>query len=406
MTDDVKDKNLENSAIIDATTGRPISNSRRRFLTNTGMFSAGLMGSAFLAACSDNDNNVAVAQDNDNDDPNVVVINGPSDQAVLNFALNLEYLEAEFYLRALTGSGLQNGDIGGTGTPGNVTVKNNPQVQFSNSDDDQLIRKYAGEIAKDELEHVKFLRGALNMNGGNNAVARPEINLQTSFTAAAKAALMGAGITPSEDFTFDPFGSPLAFLLGAFIFEDVGVTAYKGGAQFLRNRDYLTAAAGILSVEAYHAGLIRTILTARGDETALTVNGNDLTVEQVVNAISGARDSLDGDTDLDQGITGTDDGSDDGNDLETVEIYGTSYPSSNIVPTDSMGVAFSRTPQQVLNIVYLTPMAVGPDMGTVPDASFFPMGANGTLTTSGANSAMDPSDMDEEDTPEDMDMPS
>ena len=41
--------------IISGTTGKPISNSRRRFLSNAGMFSAGLVGSSLLAACSDND---------------------------------------------------------------------------------------------------------------------------------------------------------------------------------------------------------------------------------------------------------------------------------------------------------------------------------------------------------------
>jgi hypothetical protein len=60
--------------IISGTTGKPISNSRRRFLANAGMFSAGLVGSSLLAACSDNDG-FANAQD-DSDD-------GISDAAVL-----------------------------------------------------------------------------------------------------------------------------------------------------------------------------------------------------------------------------------------------------------------------------------------------------------------------------------
>jgi len=345
------------------------------------MYGAGLVGSALLGACSNGDDNVATAANNCPD--NAVIIDGPGDQAVLNFALNLEYLEAEFYLRAVTGSGLKDGDIDGTGNAGSVT--GGTQVDFSG---ENLIKRYAAEIAKDELDHVQFLRTAL---GSSGRVARPQINLVTSFTAAARAALGTAGITAPDDFTFNPFGSPLAFLLGAFIFEDVGVSAYKGGAQFIQDRGTLTAAAGLLSVEAYHAGLIRTILTARGDETALTVNGQDLSVATVVNAISDARDSLDGSDDLDQGITG--------DDFDSVSIYGSDYDSTNIVPTDNMGLTFSRTPQQVHNIVYLTPMAVGPDMGTVPATSFFPMGTNGTLTTSGnfADATGSEDDMDDMD---------
>jgi hypothetical protein len=49
---------------------------------------------------------------------------------------------------------------------------------------------------------------------------------------------------------------------------------------------------------------------------------------------------------------------------------------ANIVPDDSNGIAFGRTPGQILNIVYLTP-----DQAT--SGGFYPQGLNGELTVSG-----------------------
>jgi hypothetical protein len=250
-----------------------------------------------------------------------------SDSAILNFALNLEYLEAEFYSNAVYGYGLPSAMTYGTGQRG--PVEGGHEVPFKS----KSVRQFATEIAKDEFEHVAFLRSAL----GSAAVSRPEINISTSFTAAATAAGL---IKPGE--TFNVYANEDNFLLGAFIFEDVGVTAYKGAAPLISNKTYLGAAAGILAVEAYHAANIRTVLYDRGFAAA-------------ANAISAARDSLDGPSSDDQGVT----------------VDG----QANIVPTDANGLAFGRTPGQVLNIVYLTPKAAN-------SGGFYPHGVNGELHTS------------------------
>ncbi|WP_034159072.1 ferritin-like domain-containing protein [Sphingomonas sp. ERG5] len=268
----------------------------------------------------------------------------PTDADVLNFALNLEYLEAQFYQVAVFGTGLPAGQLTGTGTQG--AVSGGRQVTFT----DPVVAQYAKEIAQDEVAHVAFLRTQL----GTAAVAQPAIDIgvtpTSAFSNAARAAgLIGAGAA------FDVYANDENFLLGAFIFEDVGVTAYKGAAPLLTNKTYLEAAAGILAVEAYHAGLVRTVLYAKGLATPSLRTSAD--------AISNARDSLDGASDLDQGITGTGTGT------------GT---TSNIVPLDRDGIAFSRTTGQVLNIVYLTNTAAG--MG-----GFFPAGVNGAIKTSAAN---------------------
>jgi hypothetical protein len=299
---------------------------RRRFLRAAGLTTAGVVGGGALASggLSVAHATPAIRTVSEATDAEI------SDAAVLNFALNLEYLEAEFYLRAVTGEGLKDNQIDGVGDIGGVTGGH--QVEFR----DRLLKANATEIANDERAHVDFLRTAL----GDVKVARPAIDLDEAFTAAA----LAAGLIKDGE-SFDAFGSEDNFLLAAFVFEDVGVTAYKGAAPLISNKTFLDAAAGILAVEAYHAGLIRASLQARGAE--------DATV-----AISDARDSLDGDADLDQGL----------------ELDG----EPNIVPTDQNAIAFSRSAGQVLNIVYLNP-------DSVTSGGFFPDGVNGDINASDDN---------------------
>jgi hypothetical protein len=249
-----------------------------------------------------------------------------TDADILNFALNLEYLEGEFYTLATTGKTLDQIGIGisGVGTQGSVVVKNNPQVPFTAG---SPLQQFATELATEEQNHVKFLRSAL----GASAVARPQIDLLNSFNAAAAA----AGIGPA----FDPFASETNFLLGSFVFEDVGVTAYHGAAGLLTNKAYLDAAAGILAIEAYHAGSIRTRVYRAGSPAT-----------DIAAKIAALRASASGAAD-DMGVI----------------VNG----QSKILDADQNSIVFARTTTQVLKIVTLG--------GANNQGGFFPNGMNGTI---------------------------
>lgn len=251
-----------------------------------------------------------------------------TDTDILNFALNLEYLEAQFYTYATTGTGLPASSTSGSGgAGGTVTIKANPMVPFSTP----FLQQFAMEVATDEQNHVSFLRGAL----GSSAVAQPNIDLMNSFNALAMAAGLGS--------SFDPFASETNFLIGAFIFEDVGVTAYQGAAGLLSSKTYLDKAVGIQGVEAYHAASIRTRIYQAG-----------ATAQSISQAIAATRAKLDGTNNDDLGVSTSQSG------------------TATIVDNDANGMTYARSTAQVLSIVY-----GGGAAGT--GGAFYPNAMNGNI---------------------------
>jgi hypothetical protein len=150
-----------------------------------------------------------------------------TDVDILNFALNLEYLEAEFYTVAVTGARIAEAgiDVAGRGRSGATTGGSKVSL-------DDRVGVIAQQIMIDEQAHVSLLRTAL----GSAAVAKPSINL----------AALGVG-----------FNNQNEFLTVAQIFEDVGVSAYGGAAPLIDNTKILASAARIALTEAQHAGILR-----------------------------------------------------------------------------------------------------------------------------------------------------
>ena len=249
------------------------------------------------------------------------------DTAILNFALNLEYLEGEYYNRGVYGIGLPSNLTSGKGFGGGG-VRGGSKVNFQNA----VVLDAMAEVANDEKNHIIFIRSSL----GNAAAAEPIISLDTAFNAfAAAAGLPG---------NFSPYADDYSFLLGAYILTEVGVTAYNGAAPFITSKTILAAASSIFAAEAYHLGTIRTLLFSTQNQFY-----NNATA-----LISAARARLSGVID-DEGI---------GADQSTLAG---GFPSpANITDTDANSLAWARTPRQVLNVVTGTPGATS--------GGFFPSG--------------------------------
>jgi hypothetical protein len=291
------------------------------------------------------------------------------DTDILNFALNLEYLEANFYYLAAFGTTIDvansastaagaaaYGINGSVGTQGTVSVKANPKVPFQSI----AVGSYAVETAVEEGKHVGFLRTAL----GSLAVAQPALDLNVAFNTLAAAAGIGAA--------FDPFASDANFLIGAYVFEDVGVTAYKGAASLFSNtatgKTYLSAAAGILAVEGYHAGLVRTTINNLDPTGSVGYQGLTQKISALRATLSRAALSTAANPD-DFGIQ-----------AQNVSLAGGANASATtIVDADANVIVFSRTTTQVLNIVTGGGAISGSATISPAKGVFFPAGMNGLI---------------------------
>lgn len=169
------------------------------------------------------------------------------DADILQFALNLEYLEAEFYTVAVTGQTLKQSGIPtgfAQGVEGDTT--GGAKVALAGN-----ALTAAQAIMKDEQAHVLLLQAAL----GGRAVSKPAINLDA----------LNLGFRNTNE-----------FLTLSRAFEDTGVSAYGGAAPLIRDNATLATAARILATEAEHTGVIRELIAQTSGLTVPVLDGKDL----------------------------------------------------------------------------------------------------------------------------------
>lgn len=224
---------------------------RRRFLQKSGLAGIGIAGTALLGGTA-----TILGESSASAHPPSSPLS-ENDIAILNFALNLEYLEAEFYTKATTGKTLAEIGIpvGGVGDPGPtvggtlVNFAEDDGERNTDENEDACVRTVAQQIADDEQHHVLLLRSVL----GDKAIAKPEINLNA------------LGLVKNRS----------NFLREARAFEDVGVSAYGGAAPLIQSKTVLGAAARIALTEGEHTGLLR-LLVALNDVRTTPLDGQDI----------------------------------------------------------------------------------------------------------------------------------
>jgi hypothetical protein len=170
-----------------------------------------------------------------------------SDIQTLQTVLNNEYMEAEFYHRAVFGIGIPPEDTTGPGAAGPVIVGKETKIDFE-SDAIEAIARF---LATDELAHVTGARFILN-SFGVIPPARPTIDLTGGFQMLGKLANIGDN--------FNPFDNERDFLVAAYFFEENSSQVLRG---FLGTTSFiplLSTLGGRLGAEAFHGGNVRMAL--------------------------------------------------------------------------------------------------------------------------------------------------
>lgn len=273
------------------------------------------------------------------------------DKVPLQFALHMQYLATNYLQfliygdnRQLPPEHIRGGELSGDA---GIVAQNLQQVRFP-SDAEQVLQSRIQEIADEHWFQTLTIRGMLRAD----CVAQTFIDYRPeTFTRMFR---MAGAIGPND--TFDPYASPTNCLLGADVFLSVQASTYAG---ILSSMTDPIAMAMMMSMAATLASNVTSIRSMLYDLSA-----SDPRLVTMMDRLAAWRNSIDGTSTTDLGMSPV--AGADGN------------VATRLTVVDADGLYLSRTPQQALNVLFMTP-------ASATKGGFFPNGINGGIVSSAAN---------------------
>lgn len=262
------------------------------------------------------------------------------DANLILLALNLEYLEAELFLNAAYGSGLD--------TFGPELAAGGPApIGAQKANLDPLVLDLTQQLGLQEVGHIR----AIKQTVGPSAFPRVQLDLSKEVFAATMDKALGMKLQPP----FDPYADSIKFLIAIYLVPYVGLTGYVGASPMLSTPTAKRLVAGLLAVESGQDAVIRTSLYSVKDQMVQPYN---ITVAEFTDKISMLRNTLGHSGNVDEGLV-------------VPKCLGAEGKiSGNVLSADQNSVGYARTPAQILRVVYGTGNASMP-------GGFYPQGGKG-----------------------------
>ncbi|MQL82657.1 hypothetical protein Taro_015133 [Colocasia esculenta] len=266
----------------------------------------------------------------------------PVDVDLLQFALNLEHLEADFFLHSALGYGLD-------AIAPELVMGGPPPIGAQKANLDKRTRSVIAEFALEEVGHLRVIKSTV---GG---FPRPLLDLSSQNFAAIFDQAVGYPLIPP----FDPYADSINYLLASYVIPYMGLVGYVGANPNVNGFVSKRLLAGLLGVESGQDAVIRDRLYEHAEEV---VHPYNRTVAEFTAAISELRNRLAMCGVKDEGI------------VVPPFLGAEGRSSTNVLSANRDSLSYRRTPAEILRVVYGTGDEHKP-------GGFFPKGGDGNIAS-------------------------